>query len=69
MNAYAPHSGYPVAAIDGFYADLNNALSKLHQRDTTIILGYFNAKIGHAATMNRFLDNGAVADGTAMATS
>ncbi|POM72235.1 EndonucleaseReverse transcriptase, partial [Phytophthora palmivora] len=45
VNAYAPHSGYPVAAIDSFYADLNTALSKLPQRDRTIILGDFDAKI------------------------
>ena len=55
MNAYAPHSGYPVAAIDGFYADLTKALSKLPQRDTTIILGDFNAKIGQRRNNESFL--------------
>ena len=55
VNAYAPHSGYPVAAIDGFYADLTKALSKLPQRDTTIILGDFNAKIGQRRNNESFL--------------
>ena len=55
MNAHAPHSGYPVAAIDGFYADLTKALSKLPQRDTTIILGDFNAKIGQRPDNESFL--------------
>ncbi|KAK1946811.1 Craniofacial development protein 2 [Phytophthora citrophthora] len=55
VNAYAPHSGYPVAAIDSFYADLSTALSKLPQRDTTIILGDFNAKIGQRRENESFL--------------
>ncbi|POM63001.1 RxLR effector candidate protein [Phytophthora palmivora] len=34
-----PNNGYPAAAIDSFYADPNIVLSKLAQRDTTVILG------------------------------
>ena len=55
VNAYAPLSWYLVAAIDGIYANLNKALSKLPQRDTTIILGDFNAKIGQRRNNESFL--------------
>ena len=55
VNEYAPHSGYPVAANDGSYVDLNKVLSKLPQRDTTIILGDFNTKIGQRRDNDSFL--------------
>ncbi|OWZ09125.1 RxLR effector protein [Phytophthora megakarya] len=57
VNAYAPHSGYPIEAIDSFYAELNTALSKLPHRDTTFILGDFNAKIGQRRDNESFLGN------------
>lgn len=55
VNAYAPHSGYPVEAIDSFYVDLTTALFKLPHYDTTIILGDFNAKIGQRHDTESFL--------------
>ncbi|RQM12659.1 hypothetical protein DD237_007718 [Peronospora effusa] len=56
VNAYAPLNGYPVEASDSFYFDLTTAIFyRLPQRDTTIILGDFNAKIGHCREHESFL--------------
>ncbi|RLN55191.1 hypothetical protein BBP00_00008611 [Phytophthora kernoviae] len=52
---YSPHSGWDLEYVDKFYADLHAVLAQLPRRDTTFVLGDFNAKIGRRRDREIFM--------------
>jgi len=52
FQVYAPDSSYSDAEINLFYKQLQDRLNLIPKRNKEIILGDFNAKIGHDANVN-----------------
>ncbi|OQR83644.1 hypothetical protein ACHHYP_14464 [Achlya hypogyna] len=55
ISAYAPHMGRPAHESDAFYDALHKTYKSLARRDTTVVCGDFNAKLGRERKYDTFM--------------
>ena len=52
IQVYAPTAEAEEDAINSFYTDLQNEVSRVHKNDILIVMGDFNARVGSRERMD-----------------